>query len=82
MIVIEGLICVMRMIATAIITRPTMTSLIMMTNIGISSTSDLKRLTASPGESGNCDAPGRRKIYFKRFLRSKVGISAKMGTSA
>jgi hypothetical protein len=45
-------------------------------------TSFLKRLTASPAESGNCDAPGRLRMCVKRFLRSSVPISAKMGTSA
>ncbi len=37
-------------------------SIYLMTKSGISFTSVLKRLTASPGESGSWDAPGRFKI--------------------
>ena len=69
----------MRTISTIEITvmiRPIRMSLIQITNSGISITSLRKRLMASPGESGKGEAPGRLRIYFNRFLRSRVEMSA------
>ena len=60
------------MMAMAITTPPVNTSLINITNSGISSTSPRKRLMASPGDSGSARAPGRRRMYLSRFLRSRV----------
>jgi len=66
----------------AITAMPVTMSLNQRMNSGISITSLRKRLTASPGESGRGAAPGRRRMCFIRFLRSRSAISEKMGTSA
>ena len=66
-----GLICIIKTMDAMMIMIPTRMSLIQMTNSGTSITSVRKRLTASPGESGNGAAPGRRRMYLSRFRRSR-----------
>ena len=47
-------------------------SLIHRAKSDISKTSPLKRLIASPGESGRAEAPGRLRMWVSRFLRNRV----------
>ena len=68
--VMVALICTMTITATTQKATSPSRSFSHSAKSGISKISPRKRLTASPGESGSADAPGRRRMCRSRLRRS------------
>jgi len=82
MSVTMGLVLAISIMETVIVTALTVMSLIITTKLGISMVSFLKRLTASPGESGKGDAPGLCSTRMSRFFCRSTVAYANSGVSA